>query len=62
MKKMSKKWFTITIDKNIEFLSRGDSAPNVPQARPIEKYWSFYKWKFSEYNKPVNSVKKITKI
>lgn len=43
--------------KNIAFVSKTENPPNVPQARPIEKYWANCKQKYKSNNKQPKSLK-----
>lgn len=44
------------------FVSRKNNAPNVPQARPIEKFWAICKKEYKKLNKQVKTVDEMTKI
>jgi transposase len=49
-------------ENNIEYVKRDDNAPNVPQARPIEKFWSLCKAEYKRRKtgaKNLNSFKRI---
>ena len=42
-------------EKNVEFVSKGENPPNVPQARGIESFWAECKWRYScRSEKPKN--------
>lgn len=34
--------------KKIEFVRKNENAPNLPQARPIERYWALCKREYSK--------------
>lgn len=38
--------------KNLDFVERDENAPNLPQCRPIEKFWALVKHKVSKYPNP----------
>jgi len=39
--------------ENLNFVLKASNAPNVPQCRPIEKFWVICKAKYPKYtNKP----------
>ena len=42
--------------KNIDFVTKVQNAPNVPEARGIERYWALCK---SEYSQRVNRPKSL---
>jgi hypothetical protein len=42
--------------ENLNFVSKTDNPPNVPQARPIEKFWALCK---SEYGKRSKTPKNL---
>ena len=39
----------------IEYVSKVQNPPNVPQARPIEEYWNIIKQKYEERKEPVKN-------
>lgn len=43
-------------EKKIDFVKKQDNAPNVPQARPIEKFWALIK---REYSRRKNAPKNL---
>ena len=43
-------------------MSRKNNAPNVPQARPIEKFWAICKKEYKKLNKQVKTCDEMTKI
>lgn len=38
-------------EKKVKFVQKCENAPNVPQARPIEKFWALLKHKYSKVKK-----------
>ena len=40
----------------IKYVERYDNAPNVPQARPIEKFWALCKAEYKKYPDPAKNV------
>lgn len=41
--------------QNLKYVPKKDNAPNVPQCRPIEKFWALCKAKYAKHkNKPKN--------
>ena len=42
------KWMT---ENNINFFKKNENAPNVPQARPIERFWAICKREYKKQNK-----------
>jgi hypothetical protein len=42
-------------ENDIKYVPRKDNAPNVPQARPIEKYWAISKKEYSKEKKQPKS-------
>jgi transposase len=54
-------WFN---SQNIKFIEKTENAPNVPQARPIEKFWALCKKEYKKRKFPaknLNSFKRIWK-
>ena len=49
-------------DNQIDFVSWKDNAPAVPQARPIERYWSLCKRQYSKRSKEPKGLIGFTKI
>lgn len=50
--------------QGIDFVGKGENAPNVPQARPIEKFWALCKAEYKRHrrtSKTLNSFQKIWK-
>jgi len=48
--------------KNIEFVKRNQNTPNVPQVRPIERFWALCKKEYKIHNKmpkTLNGFKRI---
>ena len=44
------------------FVSKTGNVPNVPQARPIEKFWAQYKNMYKKWPKVSNDVKQFRKV
>jgi hypothetical protein len=47
---------------NIDFITKRDNAPNVPQARPIEKFWAICKAEHKKRKVGAKNVKSMAKI
>lgn len=48
--------------EGVDYVAKGDNAPNVPQARPIEKFWSLCKTQYKRRKvgaKSLSSFKRI---
>jgi len=41
----------------LDFISKNENAPNVPQARPIEKFWAICKAKYKKNNEKAEDIK-----
>ena len=41
--------------EKINFVKKEENPPNVPQARPIEKYWAICKERYSQRRNPLKS-------
>jgi transposase len=41
----------------LEFIAKNENAPNVPQARPIEKFWAICKAKYKKNNVKAEDIK-----
>ena len=50
------KWFS---DNNITIVSKLDNAPNCPQARPIERFWSICKMNYKKLKKAPDTMRKF---
>lgn len=48
-------------ENNIEFVSKDNNPPNVPQCRPIEKYWALIKTNLRKSNQTSNDIKDFEK-
>ena len=48
-------------EKNISYVSRVDSAPNVPEARPIEVIWTILERKIDENNWETNNIDRLVR-
>ena len=46
----------------VSYVSKVDNLPNVPQLRPIEKFWALCKHKYQQLNKPANTIPEMKKI
>jgi hypothetical protein len=44
-------------NNGLTFVTKNDNAPNVPQARPIEKFWALCKSEYGKRPKPPKSLK-----
>ena len=53
------KWMT---ENNINFVKKNENAPNVPQARPIERFWAICKREYKKQNKQSKTAAQMTKI
>jgi hypothetical protein len=49
-------------ESDITFVEKQRNAPNVPQARPIEKYWSACKAEYKKREKPAKSLSSFKRI
>jgi hypothetical protein len=49
-------------EKRILFVARRDNAPNVPQARPIERFWSLCKTAYRKRGKRVETILQMSQI
>lgn len=47
--------------QNIETVSKCENAPNLPQARPIEKYWALVKREYRRYHDNSKSLASFSK-
>ena len=43
-------------EQGIEYVSKENNAPNVPQARPIEKFWALCKARYRKRKRPASSL------
>lgn len=51
------------LDENgIDYVKRADNAPNVPQARPIERFWALCKAEYAHRKEPAKSLRSFSKI
>ena len=48
--------------KNIDFIEKHNNAPNVPQARPIEKFWAMCKREYSVRKHPAKNLNSFGRI
>ena len=46
---------------NIKFITKKENAPNVPIARPIEKFWALCKAEYRKRTKLTESVREMTR-
>ncbi len=46
---------------NIDFITKRDNAPNVPQARSIEKFWAICKAEYKKRKVGAKNVKSTAK-
>jgi len=49
-------------EQKINYVSKKDNPPNVPQARPIEQYWAICKRKYAEKNVQSNTLSNFKSI
>ena len=49
-------------DNNISYVARDKNPPNVPQARPIERYWFLCKEKYGQRSKPPKNLRGFKQI
>lgn len=49
-------------EEGVNFVSKEQNPPNVPQLRPIEKFWALCKHKYHMLNKAVDSIPKMKRI
>lgn len=45
--------------ENLDFVEKSQDAPNVPQARDIERFWALCKAEYPKLSKPLKSLRKI---
>lgn len=50
------------MENGINFVHKENNAPNVPQARPVEKYWSACKREYKKRKKPAKSLSSFKRI
>lgn len=48
--------------QNIDFVSKTENAPNVPKARPIEKFWANCKQEYKKRSKPAENLTQFKSI
>lgn len=48
--------------EKVQFVAKVDNPPNVPQLRPIERFWAICKRKYRELNKPADTIPKMMRI
>ena len=48
--------------EKINFVKKEENPPNVPQARPIEKYWAICKQRYSQRHYPAKSLSSFKRI
>lgn len=46
----------------IDFITKKENAPNVPQARPIEKFWALCKSEYKKRKVGAKNVKSMARI
>jgi transposase len=49
-------------ENKIDFIEKNENAPNVPIARPIERFWALCKNKYGNRNKPAKNLCSFKKI
>lgn len=52
-------WLTA---QGIDFIGKKENAPNVPQARPIEKFWALCKAEYKRHRRSSKSIESFRKI
>jgi hypothetical protein len=57
-----KKVTTFLHQNDIEFISKYENAPNVPQARGIEKFWALCKKEYSKRKSASTSITSFQKV
>lgn len=48
--------------ENIRYVKKSENAPNLPQARPIERYWFLCKSQYSKLRKKPDNIRKFRHI
>ena len=46
-------------ERKIRFVDRESNAPNVPQVRPIERFWALCKAKLKGYKRPLKTPRAL---
>lgn len=44
-------------EKKVDFVEKKDNAPNVPQSRPIERFWTLLKREYAKRSNPPKSLR-----
>ena len=47
--------------KNVNFVPYDNNAPNIPQARPIEKFWALCKQEYKRLQYPIEDLEEFEK-
>lgn len=50
----------VTAAESVEFVPKKDNAPNVPQCRPIEKFWAICKARYSKLTRKPKTIEGFT--
>lgn len=58
----SKKVIAFLTDAGVKFVDRKSNTPNMPQGRPIEKFWALSKRKYSLRSAPAKNIRGFKKI
>ena len=48
--------------QNIDFVEKNKNAPNVPQARPIERFWALCKAEYRQRKEPAKNLRSFKRI
>lgn len=49
-------------ERKVDYVKKSENAPNLPQARPIERFWAFVKRKYSKVKKTPKNLKAFKRI
>lgn len=49
-------------ENRIEYVKKSENTPNLPQARPIEKFWALCKREYGKRKKPAKNLADFTRI
>ncbi|XP_017464756.1 PREDICTED: uncharacterized protein LOC108358113 [Rhagoletis zephyria] len=56
---ITQKWFE---DNNVHYVRKDLNPPNVPELRPIERYWALMKAKLLKMGKPTKTISEIKRM
>jgi len=48
--------------ESIDFVEKSQNAPNVPQARPIERFWALCKQEYAKRSTPAKNLNSFSRI